>query len=137
MINYKKDNKYLLSYSTKFIKDFNLNHINFIEWIKIYIKDFYLKNKPQMYSNKVYNWIVRFHKADIKDNNKSSKKAKRVIVFFILNEPNWINTIYPAFCFWTQEEKIYNIKLKSKNFVKELILKFQKYNKNNDNIIEI
>ncbi len=90
-----------------------------------------------MYSVNMWDYIIRFHKIDLEENNKSSQKSKRVIVFFLLNTPEWINTIYPAFAFSTQEEKIYNKKLKETTFVKSLRLKLEKYNKNNENNIEI
>ena len=90
-----------------------------------------------MYSVNMWNYIIKFHKIDVEDNNKSPQKAKRAIVFFLLNTPEWINTIYPAFAFQTQQEKIYNKKLREKDFVKNLRLKLEKYNKNNENNIEL
>lgn len=127
-MDYRFTNNYILSFSDKFIKDFEIEKQHLIEWVKKYITDFYLTWKPQFYSVKVWESIIKFHKIDIKDNNKSSQTWRRVIVFFLLNTPQWINTIYPAFSFSTQEEKVYNSKLKTPNFVKSLRLKLEKYN---------
>jgi hypothetical protein len=127
----------LLSFSDKFLKDFDLEKESFVFWVKKYINDFYILNKPQLYSIKIWNNNIRFHKIDIESNNQSWKKSKRAIVFFLLNSPDWINTIYPAFAFSTQEEKIYNSKLKNPDFVKSLRLKLEKYNALNENNIEL
>ena len=137
MVDYRFTNKYILSFSNKFIDDFNLEKESLIFWINKYLTDFYLMNKPQMYSIKVWNSVIRFHKIDIQNNNQSSQKDKRVLVFFLLNNPSWVNTIYPTFCFWTQEEKTYNSKLKTQNFVKFLRLKLELYNISNENNIEM
>lgn len=138
MVDYRISNKYILSFSNKFVSDFELEKESLIFWVRKYIKDFYLTNKPQLYSMKVWNNIIRFHKIDVEENNQSSKKAKRVIVFFLINTPEGINTIYPAFSFSTQEEKVYNSKLKTPEFVKTLRLKLEKYNNiNNENLIEL
>jgi len=136
MIDYRKENKYIISFSNKFLLDFCLDKENFIKWIKKYVNSFYLKNKPQMYSLKIWDFIIRFHKIDIAWNNKGVQKWNRVIVFFVINNPNWFNTIYPAFAFSTQKEKIYNQKLKTIEFVKSLRLKLEKYNIQNENNIE-
>jgi hypothetical protein len=90
-----------------------------------------------MYSIRVWGSIIRFHKIGINQNNKSPQKWKRVIAFFLLNTPKWINTIYPAFVFSTQKEKVYNSKLKNPEFVKSLRLKLEKYNFSNENNIEL
>jgi hypothetical protein len=90
-----------------------------------------------MYSVRVWVDIIRFHKIDIEQNNKSSQKSKRVIVFFLMNNPSWNNTIFPAFSFSTQEEKTYNSKLKTQSFVKSLRVKLEKYNSFNENMIEL
>ncbi len=138
MVDYRIVNKYILSFSDKFLKDFELEKKSFIFWVQKYITDYYLVSKPQYYSVNIWNTIIKFHKIDIEENNKSSQKAKRVIVFFLLNSPEWINTIYPAFSFSTQEEKVYNSKLKNPEFVKKLRLKLEKYNSiNNENIVEL
>lgn len=137
MTDYRKENKYILSFSDKFCIDFDIDKDNFVLSVKRYIKDFYLTSRPQMYSLNMLDYIIRFHKIDMEDNNKSSQKWKRIIVFFLLNTPQWINTIYPAFAFKTQEEKIYNKKLKEVDFVKSLRLKLEKYNIHNENNIEI
>lgn len=137
MVDYRVENKFLLSFSNKFLKDFDLEKEYFVFWVKRYINDFYLINKPQLYSIKIWSNIIRFHKVDLETNNQSSKKSKRVIVFLFLNHPDWYNTIYPAFAFSTQEEKIYNSKLKNPDFIKSLRLKFEKYNTSNENNIEL
>jgi len=137
MVDYRNENKYILSFSNKFLKDFSINKIDFINWAKRYVNDFYLRNRPQMYSIKIWNIIIRFHKIDIVWNNKSTQKWNRIIVFFMLNNPKWVNTIYPAFSFSTQEEKIYNQKLKNIDFVKSLRNKLEKYNNKNENNIEV
>lgn len=138
MVDYRIVNKYILSFTDKFLNDFELEKESFIYWIKKYITDFYLTSRPQFYSVKVGNDIIKFHKVDITENNQSSQKAKRVIVFFLLNTPEWINTIYPAFSFSNQEEKTYNSKLKTSDFVKTLRWKLEKYNSTkNENNIEL
>jgi len=97
MVDYRYENKYILSFSNKFLKDFRVNKIDFIDWVKRYINDFYLKNRPQMYSIKVWEVIIRFHKIDVVENNKSNQRWNRIIVFFMLNNPDGINTIYLIF----------------------------------------
>lgn len=137
MVDFRKENKYFLSFSEKFLNDFEIEKETFINSIRKYIFDFYLNFKPQYYSVNIWNNIIKFHKVDMEENNKSKQKSKRIIIFILLNTPNWKNTIYPAFAFSTQEEKIYNKKLKSSDFVKTLRLKLEKYNINNENIIEL
>jgi hypothetical protein len=46
--------------------------------------------------------------------------------------PEGKNTLYPAFAFSTQEEKTYNSKIRTPEFVKSLRQKLEKYNKNNE-----
>ena len=138
MVDYRIENKYILNFSLKFLADFEIEKDSLIFWIKKYITDFYLTSRPQFYSVNIWNSIIKFHKIDIEENNKSAQKAKRVIVFFLLNTPDGINTIYPAFSFSTQEEKIYNSKLKTPDFAKSLRLKLEKYNSiNNEYKIEL
>lgn len=137
MVDFRKDNKYFLSFSDKFLVDFELDRDIFLNSIRKYIFDFYLNFKPQFYSVKIWESIVKFHKVDAEENNKSKQKAKRIIIFIVLNSPDWKNTVFPAFAFSTQEEKIYNKKLKNAEFVKTLRKKLEKYNLNNENIIEL
>lgn len=137
MVDFRKENEYFLSFSNKFLEDFWINKENFIYWVKKYINDFYLTSRPQYYSVNIWKDIIKFHKVDVEDNNKSGQKAKRIIIFILLNTPEWKNTIYPAFAFSTQEEKVYNQKLKTPNFVKTLRLKLEKYNINNENLVKL
>lgn len=137
MGDYRFDNKYVLSFSNKFLSDFDLDKSLFIEGVRTYVRDFYLTNRPQMYSVNIGDTTIRFHKIDLQENNKSSQKWKRAIMFFVLNSPSGINTLYPAFVFPTQEEKIYNQKLKTAEFTKSLRLKLEKYNSANEYNIEL
>jgi len=34
MVDYRNENKYVLSFSNKFLKDFDVNKNNFINWVK-------------------------------------------------------------------------------------------------------
>lgn len=61
MVDYRIVNKYILSFTDKFLNDFELEKESFIYWIKKYITDFYLTSRPQFYSVKVGNDIIKFH----------------------------------------------------------------------------
>jgi hypothetical protein len=88
-----------------------------------------LNNKQKTFKSSLANWEkIIFHKIQIKDNNKSAKNSKRVLIFILINNPEGINTIFPVFAFKTQEEKKYTTQyMKSKNFVSKIIKQFWKY----------
>lgn len=130
-MNYKFTNKYYLHIPKDFILEYNINWDFLFNSIEKYINHNYLQNKTKTFKVKLdnndFNNVI-FHKIELVDNNKSSKKWKRVLIFILLNKPNWINTIFPIFSFDTQEEKKYTTKLlHTKEFVYKLFRKFNKY----------
>ena len=128
-MNFKLTNRYFVKIPKDFLDKFWLDEENLKNSIKNYIYNFYLQNKQKTFKVDLSNWEkIIFHKIQVSENNKSSKKSKRVLIFILLNNPRWINTIFPIFSFTTQEEKKYTTQyMKNKNFVKKLINDFWKY----------
>ena len=71
MTDYRLENQYILSFSDKFLKDFDLEEDSLVLGVEKYIQNYYLPNKPQLYSVKIGDAIIRFHKVDIESNNQS------------------------------------------------------------------
>ncbi len=128
-MNFKIKNKFFVKIPKDFLDHYWLDENNLRNSIKDYIYNFYLNNKQKTFKVFINNSEkIIFHKIQVNDNNKSWKKAKRVLIFILLNNPEWINTIFPIFSFTTQEEKKYTTQyLKNKDFVKKLINDFWKY----------
>jgi len=130
-MNYKIQNKYFVKIPNEFLLDFKINGKDLFDSIEKYLKFNYLQNKSKTYKikidNNVFNTVI-FHKIELSENNKSSKKSKRVLIFILLNKPDWINTIVPIFSFSTQEEKKYTTNfLHTKDFVYTILRNFWKY----------
>jgi len=130
-MNYKFINKYYLKIPKDFLLEYNINWEKLFNSIEKYISFNFLQNKSKTYKVKLndnnFNKVI-FHKIELNNNNKSSKKWKRVLIFILLNQPNWINTIFPIFSFNTQEEKTYTTKaLHTKEFIYKIFRKFNKY----------
>jgi hypothetical protein len=133
-MNFKIKNKFFVKIPKDFLNKFWLEKNNLRNSIKDYIYNFYLQDKQKTFKSSLSNWEkIIFHKIQVNENNQSSKKAKRVLIFILLNNPEGINTIFPIFSFTTQEEKKYTTQyMKNKTFVKKLINDFWKYQKSVD-----
>jgi hypothetical protein len=130
-MNHKTDNKYFVKIPQRFIEDFNIDWEKLFLSIQKYIISKYLQNKSKTFKVNIQDEnlsTIIFHKIELSENNKSSKKSKRVLIFILLNKPNWINTIVPVFSFSTQEEKKYTTKLlHTKDFIYKTLRNFWKY----------
>ena len=128
---FKFQNKYFVKIPKDFLSDFQIDGNELFNAIRKYIKYNYLQNKAKIYKVQINNNnlnTVIFHKIEVSENNKSSKKSKRVLIFILLNKPEGINTIVPIFVFSTQEEKKYTTQfLHTKEFVYKILRNFWKY----------
>ena len=133
-MNFKFKNRYFIKIPKDFLDNYKLDINNLKNSIKDYIYNFYLQNKQKTFKSSLSNWEkIIFHKIQVNYNNKSSKKSNRVLIFILLNNPEWINTIFPIFSFTTQEEKKYTTQyMKSKDFANKLINDFWKYSNSVD-----
>ena len=120
-MNFKEKNEFFLKIPKDFLENFSIEEKILKNSIKDYIYNFYLNNRQKTFKSSLSNWEkIIFHKIQIKDNNKSAKNSKRVLIFILINNPEWINTIFPIFSFTTQEEKniqhsIWKLKILSQN----------------------
>ena len=133
-MNFKLQNKYYLKVPKIFLDNFWIELDNLEKSVKEYIYNLYLKNKQRTFKASLWNnENIIFHKIQVSENNKNWKNAKRVLIIILINNPDWINTIFPIFSFSTQEEKKYTTQyLKTKDFVKKVLNNFSKYQESTD-----